>query len=237
MSGLSELETDDAAEMAGAEQRRRSDPMRRCIVTGTVRPRAELVRFAVSPEGEVVPDVEARLPGRGLWLTPDPAVFQRALTRNAFARAARRTLKASPDLTVQTAKLLEGRCLALLGLARRSGHLVCGFDQVAGALRQGRFGSGQRPGLLLAASDGALDGRTRLESLATGLPVVALFSASALGAALGRDHIVHALIASGGFADALLAESRRFAGLAAPLPPGRIPPVSTRSTSEPPNTQ
>lgn len=236
MSVLCGQEPDDAAEVAGAEQRRRSDPLRRCIVTGAVRPRAELVRFAVSPDGAVVPDVEARLPGRGLWLTPESAVFQRALARNAFARAARRSLCTPPDLAVQTARLLEGRCLALLGLARRSGHLVCGFDQVAGALRLGRFGSSLRPGLLLAAADGAADGRVRLESLATGLPVVAHFTAAALGAALGREHIVHALVASGGFADALLVESRRLAGLIAP-PPGRSPPVSVSSTSEPPNTQ
>lgn len=236
MTAVGALYPDDAAEIAGAEQRRRSDPLRRCIVTGAVRPRAELVRFAVSPEGWVVPDVEARLPGRGLWLTPESAVFQRALARNAFARAARRSLHAPADLAVQTANLLEGRCLALLGLARRAGHLVCGFDQVAGALRQGRFGSNLRPALLLSAADGAADGRGRLEALATGLPVVSLFSASALGAALGREHIVHALVAAGGFADGLFVESRRLAGLITP-PPGRSPPASVRSTSEPPNTQ
>ena len=65
------------------------DPSRRCIVTGEVRPKTELVRFVVDPAGAIVPDVAARLPGRGLWLTARRDIVATAMAKRLFARAAR----------------------------------------------------------------------------------------------------------------------------------------------------
>ncbi|WP_223291866.1 DUF448 domain-containing protein [Defluviicoccus vanus] len=65
--------------------------MRRCLVTGVTHPASELIRFVVSPEGRVVPDVAGRLPGRGMWVQSDRAILERACTRNLFRpRRARR---------------------------------------------------------------------------------------------------------------------------------------------------
>ncbi len=42
---------------------------RLCVATRTVRPVADLIRFVVGPDGEAVPDLKRKLPGRGVWVT------------------------------------------------------------------------------------------------------------------------------------------------------------------------
>ncbi|MEI6558654.1 MAG: RNA-binding protein [Rhodospirillaceae bacterium] len=213
-----DADPDDGAE----ETRDRRDPLRRCIVTGTVQPKVGMIRFVVSPEGAVVPDLDGTLPGRGLWLTAERAVVERAMARNQFAKAARRAVRVEPDLLSRLTLLLERRCLDLIGLARRAGQAVAGFEKVREALQAGRVCRVGAPGLLLAAADGAADGRSKLRGLAGQLPVLEAFESKALGAALGRDITVHALIARGALADRLRVDAGRLMGLRT-LPAGRSP--------------
>src|SRR5258707_3620209 len=60
----------------------RSATVRMCAVTRQVRPIDELIRFVVSPSGEVIPDLKRKLPGRGLWVSA---------SRQAVAEATRRS--------------------------------------------------------------------------------------------------------------------------------------------------
>ncbi len=198
---------------AAAEVRDPRDPLRRCIISGTVQPKQGMVRFVIGPGETVVPDLEGRLPGRGLWLTADRAMVERAVARKAFSRAARKPVQVEAGLPDLLAALLVRRCLDLIGLARRAGQAVAGFDSVREALRAGRVGRSGVPGLLLAAIDGAADGRAKLRALGSGLPLVEEFEAAALGAALGRDLAVHAVLARGRLADSLRVEAGRYAGL------------------------
>jgi len=204
-----------------------ADPScRRCLASGLVRPKAELVRFVIGPEGTVVPDIDQRLPGRGLWIGAERALIERALARKLFAKAARRAVTAEADLAQRVARLLEQRCLALIGLARRSGEVVAGFDQVHEALSRRRIGRSGRPGLLLQACDGAPEPRARLKALAGALPAVEPFTATVLGQALGRERTVHAALAQGGLAERLIIDCRRAAGLG-------IPSVGSAPTGQP----
>ena len=192
----------------------RASPLRRCIASGAVAPRDGMVRFVVAPDGSVVPDVEETLPGRGLWLTADPALVEKAVAKGLFSKAARRAVKASPDLLERTRTLVRRRCLELVGLARRGGQAVAGFEKVAMALRGGRVGkSGGGIGLRLEASDGAADGRDKLTALAPDVPMVDLFGRAELGPALGRDEAVHAVLGGGPLAARLLREAGRLADL------------------------
>jgi predicted RNA-binding protein YlxR (DUF448 family) len=179
---------------------------RRCFVTGEVRPRDRLVRFVVDPEGAVVPDVDGRLPGRGLWLTAARDIVERACRKKLFARAQRGPVAVPDDLADRVERLLARRCIELIGLARRAGQLTAGFDQVAETLRAGRAG------LLIEAADAAPGGAGRLRALGTGLPVICVLSADELGMALGRDRAVHLAVAPGRLAGRLVAEAARLAG-------------------------
>lgn len=184
-----------------------SGPLRRCIVTRDVLPKDTLIRFVIGPSGDVVPDVQGRLPGRGLWVRSERAVLSAAVAKNHFAKAARRTVDVPSDLVERTASLLRQRCLDHLGLARRAGRVVCGFEKVRDSLRLGRVG------ILVAARDGAEDGRAKLRATAGDLPTLTLFTATELSAALGRENVVHAALARGRLAERLLVDAARLAGL------------------------
>jgi uncharacterized protein len=185
-------------------------PERRCLVTGDVRPKAELVRFVVAPDGTIVPDVAGKLPGRGLWLTAGRDIVATAVTKRLFARAARQPVIVDDDLVERVGALLAARCCDQIGLARRAGQAVMGFTKVEAALAAGKTA------VLVAAADGAADGRAKLRALAPGLPLVEVFTAAELGAAFGREHIVHAALAPGRIAQAFVADAARLAGFRAP---------------------
>jgi predicted RNA-binding protein YlxR (DUF448 family) len=186
-------------------------PLRRCIVTGAVRPKAELLRFVVAPDGSVVPDIAERLPGRGLWLTPRRDIVATAVGKRLFARAARAPVKAPDDLADRVERLLILRCRDLVGLARRAGRAVAGFEKVREALRGGAAG------VLVAAADGGESGRDKLRRLGIALPLVEALGAAELGQAFGRDHVVHAAVAPGRLARELeIAAARLAAFRAAP---------------------
>jgi predicted RNA-binding protein YlxR (DUF448 family) len=186
-----------------------SGPLRRCLVSRQVRPKAELLRFVVGPEGRLIVDPAERLPGRGLWLTPHRDIVESAVAKGLFAKAAGQRVVVPGELADDVERLLRQRCLALLGLARRAGQLRTGFEKVRDDLKAGRVA------LLLAASDGAADGRRKLAALAGELPVIALFDSAELSAALGVDGVVHAGVAAGGMAERLLREFERFQGMQA----------------------
>jgi predicted RNA-binding protein YlxR (DUF448 family) len=182
-------------------------PLRRCIVTRESAPKEGMLRFVLDPEARVVPDLEGRLPGRGMWLSASADVLERALKRGAFARAARRTVHVPPDLRARIEDGLRRRVRDLVGFARRGGQAVCGREAALDWLRTGKAG------LLVEAADGSPAERARLIG-GRGVPVVSPLPAAALGAVFGRDHAVHVAVAPGRLADAIAAEAGRLAGFA-----------------------
>jgi uncharacterized protein len=174
-----------------------------------VRDRGSLLRFVVGPDGAIVPDVAARLPGRGLWLTAQRDIVDRAVAKRLFARAARRPVEAPAELADRIEGLLARRCCDALGLARRAGLAVAGFDRVSEAVHRGKAA------LLLAALDGAEGGRRKLVALGGGLPSASVLTAAELGAAFGRDRIVHAGVGPGPLCERLRVDLGRLAGLRA----------------------
>ena len=184
-------------------------PLRRCIVTREVLPKKSLIRFVVGPAGDLVPDISGKLPGRGLWVKAERAVLASAVAKNVFAKVGRQSVNVPADLVERTVVLLSHRCLDLIGLARRAGQAICGFEKVRDALQ------GRHVAVVLGAADGAADGRGKLKALAGALPTLALFSGAELSAALGRENVVHAALTPGRLAERLIAESARLAGLRA----------------------
>lgn len=181
--------------------------LRKCIFTGEILPRDRMLRFAVDPSGYVVPDVEAKLPGRGLWMCAEGGMIRAACAGDVFSRAAQRKVRVPAYLTKQVEVLLRRRCLDLIGLARRAGELVGGFEKVRAHLHK------NDAGLLLAASDGGEDGRAKVRVLAPGAVLVELFDGAELGAATGRDRLVHAVVVRGRLAERLKLDCGRLAGL------------------------
>ena len=183
-------------------------------------PRGGLVRFVVGPDDEIVPDVDERLPGRGVWVTADRAMLERAVEKRLFGRGARQAVRVDPGIADRVEALLARRCIELLARARRAGSAVAGLAKVRQALETGR------PGVLLEAADGAEDGRARLRALAGDRPVVAILTAAELAGAFGREHTVHGFVDSGGpgggLADRLRRNADRLVGFRGPTPGPRL---------------
>jgi hypothetical protein len=171
-----------------------------------------MIRFVVAPDRALVPDLTATLPGRGIWLSACGDVLEGARAKGglgrAFARAARGPVTVPPDLPALLEAALVRRIGELLGLARRAGQAVAGFDKAREWLRTGRCR------LILQASDGSAAERARfLSGAREGITVLAPLEASVLGRVFGRDHVVHVAIAPGRLGERLAIEAGRLGGL------------------------
>jgi predicted RNA-binding protein YlxR (DUF448 family) len=187
---------------------------RRDIVSGEVMPDARLIRFAAAPDGSVVPDVAAKLPGRGLWVAASKAAIATAVEKKLFAKAAKANVSAAPDLAARTEAALVARMVGDLGLARRSGALVLGFDNVLRALE-----GPKPPRVLIEAFDGSKDGKRKLYAAAHRLElecvVIETLTSAELGLALGRENVIHAAVQPGGLAERLMFDAQRLSGFRA----------------------
>jgi predicted RNA-binding protein YlxR (DUF448 family) len=188
----------------GDEQER--GPLRRCVVTRERLPKERMIRFVLGPDRTVVPDVAARLPGRGIWLSARGDVIETARARGGFARAARGVVIVPPDLSLQVQAALARRIGEFLGLARRAGQAVCGFQKAREWLISGRAG------LVVQASDGSAEERARFLGGDRRVKAVAPLPAAPLGAVFGRDRAVHVAVAPGRLAEAIAVDAERLAG-------------------------
>lgn len=200
------------------EEEVETGPLRRCTVTREQDYRNKMIRFVVSPDRVIVPDLHAKLPGRGIWLSARLDVLDTARTKGALARVAskhaRAQVKVPADLVEVVQAGLSRRVTELLGLARRAGQAVCGFQKAREWLQS------RHVGLVVQALDGSRDERTRLMSGVKDVPVAMPLSAQALGAVFGRDHVVHVAVAHGKLAEALGIEVIRLAGVTGE--PGKV---------------
>lgn len=179
-------------------------------------PEARLIRFVAGPDGGVTPDLACKLPGRGLWVAADRASVETAARKGLFARSARARLTASADLAVQVETLLAQRVLNGLGLAKRAGDLISGFEKVAASITAGRAA------WLVEAADGAADGRRKLLALARRSPrpprLIGTFFASELGLALGGENVIHTAFLAGRGAERWTSDVLRLSGFRPLLP-------------------
>ena len=200
-----EVPLDDLSEdLASSGPALPRDPARKCLATGEVRPKAELIRFVLGPDKAFVPDLAARLPGRGLWVSASRAALEIAIQKNLFTRAARTHVKADVTLIDQVEQLLAKRCLELLGLARSAGLVVLGQPQVEQAVKAHALA------FVLVAADAGKDGVKKLHH-ATLVPTP--FTRDQLGAALGRDHLVSIGLKPHSLTEKLKTELARWRGV------------------------
>ena len=174
-------------------------PESKCILTGAHDARDNLVRLAVSPDGEVLPDVRAKAPGRGAWIGVDRKRLEAAQKKGRLKAALSRAFKTGDlripdDLGERIETALRQAALDRLGLEARSGTLLTGSEKIEAAARSGQVH------LLLHASDASEDGNRKLDQAwrvgegAEGLGAQGLvFPAerAILSLALGRHNVVH----------------------------------------------
>jgi len=198
-----QLATDRGGDASGLE--------RVCAVTRQSRDPGQLIRFVLSPDSTVVPDLERRLPGRGVWIGCDRRLVEKAIKANTFARGFKTQAQAPTDLADRIDSLMVKRLSGTLSLANKAGLAVSGFEKVSAALEKGPVAA------VLHGSEASADGRSKLDrkfkaiqgSRGATAPIVDVLTIDQMSLAIGRGSVVHAALTPGGLSDRFLEEAER----------------------------
>jgi len=200
------------------------DTIRTCALTRLEKPVEALVRFVLGPDGSIVPDVDARAEGRGVWISLSHAAVAEAVKKKAFSRSLKAQVQVADDLADLTRQRLEQRLLSALGMARKAGQFVTGATKVKGVLQSGEAVA------LLTASDAAEDGRNKMTGALRALnharreagisgpdvPHFESLSSVQMGLALGLENVIHAALTTGAAAQSAVDKANRLARYTAP---------------------
>jgi uncharacterized protein len=182
---------------------------RMCVATRTVRPVADMIRFVIGPDGEAVPDLKRKLPGRGVWVTATQDALSDAVKRKALARGFKQEVRLPADLVARTGELLERAALDALAMAGKAGLVATGFTRVEGALAR------EKVVALLHAAEAAADGVRKLDAALRRrlehdpIVTIGILTSAQLDLAFGRPNVVHAALLAGPPSDTFLARLQR----------------------------
>ena len=233
-----ERDTDaGAADKAAAE--------RTCALTRQPLTPDDGLRFVAGPDGQIVPDIGRRLPGRGVWLTCSRDIVTEAARKGAFQRSLKRPVTVPEGLPGLVEQLLVRRVVEALSLANKAGLVTTGFTKVEIAVQRGGCA------YLLHASDAAADGVEKLDrKFVTGRAnpgadttgsgpeehikqhILDCLSSAELSLAMGRSNVVHAALARGGAATRFSREAERLRRYRAPASAHAPSEPGSRARSE-----
>jgi predicted RNA-binding protein YlxR (DUF448 family) len=187
----------------------KEEPKRSCLGCRAVKDRKDLLRFVVDPDMAVVPDLLAKLPGRGAYTCFDMACLTDAVKKNLFNRAFRVEVKgiSAEDLTARVASMMEERIASYLSLANKAGKVVSGSDIVMQVLRKNT-----KEIIVLLSTDISDDIRQKVVALASkkGVECFSLFDKERVGALIGKSLRSVVAVDGQGFVTAIKKEFERY---------------------------
>jgi uncharacterized protein len=169
-------------EQRNALSRHRAE--RTCIGCRVQREAHDLLRFACTPQGEVILDASGHAPGRGMYVCYDVICLRKALKPAKLALALKRPVMAPDFDTVyqEVRGVLYKRLRACLSLGQKAGAVVSGYVALRQALAQARVL------YMILAEDLATGRAEEYRSWCTqhGVPYVTLFTKEELGHIIGK---------------------------------------------------
>ncbi len=186
-------------------KKKKSCPTRRCASTMEELDKSMMLRFVLSPDNMVTPDLKGNLPGRGMWVKADKLALSHAIQKNMFAKSAKSKVKIPNDLLERTESLLRKRIMDILALARRSGDALSGFEKVKDMLKT------HRADVVLVAGDSKSDSAEKLAGMCRMLSVSFMdgVDGEMLGKIFGNDKATYASVVKCGIANILKYEIGR----------------------------
>ncbi len=172
-------------ELGGAMSREQI--ARKCIVEGTVKPCDELLRF-VELNNALLPDFNKKLPGKGMYITCNRLILEKALSKKVFHKVSRHNLKIEENFIETVEKLLKQKALESLNLARKSGALITGFDKLKEAIQK------EKVDFIIEAGDAGAVGKEKVAFLAKSIEIFNLFSIEELDMALNKENTVNVAV-------------------------------------------
>ena len=191
----------------GGKVKSRDESERRCIATGEVQPKRGLIRFGISPDGVVVPDVLEKLPGRGIWVAAEREALATAVKKGLFSRGAKQAVTVPETLVQDVEALLVRRLIDGISMARKAGRAVAGYEKVRDWL--GR----EEVRILFQAIDGSERGKSKLHAPGGRGSYFEVLTASELGLSFGRERVIHAALGFGGLTERIREDAIRLSGV------------------------
>jgi predicted RNA-binding protein YlxR (DUF448 family) len=178
-------------------------PERSCIVTREAKPKEALIRFVLSPEGKLVPDITGKLPGRGIYVGCSKLLLAEAVAKRLFSKAAKQQVAIPDGLIANVEMQMARRVGEALSFARKAGQVITGFEKVEAACKKGEVEA------LIHAADAGEDGIKKLAFYQG--PTFMELSRDQLSEVVGRENAVHVAVTHGPAAQFFITEARRFA--------------------------
>jgi len=191
----------------GGRTKTNEQATRRCIATGEVLPKSDLIRFVVGPGNVIFADVANKLPGRGIWVAANRAALEKAIQKKLFARSAKQSVEIPASLLADVEALLLRQIVNTLSLARKSGEAITGFEKVKDAAVTGSVA------VLLQASDGSTGQKSKIRPPQGDKTLISCLNGRELGLAFGRESVIHAALAAGGLTTRIVEDAARLAGV------------------------
>lgn len=192
---------------------KQADDTRKCIATGEVLEKTAMLRFVVSPDQLIVPDIKAKLPGRGAWVTSEKTLVEQALTKGMFKRAFKlKKIQPMDNMLDLIGDLLKKDVFDALSICRKSGDLQMGHLKAEESILSGRTR------IYVVASDAGTDTRKKLtakmrtivEKKGKKCYIIDHFTSAELVKCLGHEKVIHVAIKTGPMAVALLAKIEKW---------------------------
>ncbi len=110
-------------------------PVRSCSVCRVRSDKKDLIRLVKSPEGKIFIDVAKKLPGRGVYICPDPECLEKAKKTGILERVLKAEIDESFWLELEENIKNAGenknlKIKSVLGLARKAGELLIGSERI-----------------------------------------------------------------------------------------------------------
>ena len=193
-------------------KQQKADDTRKCVATATVLEKSEMLRFVVSPDNVVTPDIKAKLPGRGAWVTAEKAMVEQVIAKNLFNKAFKHKVKIIDDMADLIGDLLKKDVLDALSICRKTGDLQMGHLKAEESILSGRTR------IYVVANDAGKDTRKKLTAKMRTIAakkgkktyIIDHFSTAELVKCLGQSKVIHVAIKTGPMAVSLLAKIEKW---------------------------
>jgi predicted RNA-binding protein YlxR (DUF448 family) len=186
----------------------KGDPQRSCLACREVKDKKSLLRFVLAPDRTVVPDLQQKLPGRGVYTCCKGSCLTRAAQKKQFSRGFKgEVLGAEAEVLMrQVTEKLEERIAGYLCLANKGGKIASGSDQVLDKLKKGGVG------ILFVATDISVDIGEKFRGLAKikGVACMALFTKERLGELIGKELRSVLAVLDSGFIGSISLEMEKY---------------------------
>lgn len=180
--------------------KKNKDSVRKCIVSGEVMDKENLIRFINSPDNTIIPDFKNRLGGKGVWVEAKKSVLAKAIEKNFFAKALKTKVKVDNSLLEMVEKAYIKKGLDYISFAKKAGVLITGFEKVKEIIIKNKVL------FLIEAKDSSGDGKSKMTKIASKLPIFELYNTEELDKALNKVNTVHIAVIKSDMGNSVLKE-------------------------------